>query len=166
MDEQLLQISPLELKFRFELRKQIPTSLRLHNPTETHVAFKVKTTSPKKYCVRPNTGTVAPHTTQEVTVIMQIQKDLPPNPSQCKDKFLVQSMPIAEAPPDNPSPEFLAELFTNGKANGVQISETKLKVSYVMPNNPPSPVPEDREVNGYPLWTRKTLAALAVLRVS
>lgn len=145
MDE-MLQISPLELKFKFELRKQIPTSLRLHNPTNNHVAFKVKTTSPKKYCVRPNTGTMPPHTTTEVAVIMQMQKDAPANPSQCKDKFLVQSLSIGpDALPDTPTPEFLADLFAKEKANGAQISETKLKVSYIMSNNPPSPVPEDRE---------------------
>jgi hypothetical protein len=53
-------ISPQELKFRFELRKQIPTELRLSNPTGAPVAFKVKTTSPRKYCVRPNTVRAAP----------------------------------------------------------------------------------------------------------
>ena len=55
MAEGTLSISPQELKFRFELRKQIPTELRLSNPTGAPVAFKVKTTSPRKYCVRPNT---------------------------------------------------------------------------------------------------------------
>lgn len=147
MDEPL-QISPLELKFRFELRKQIPATLRLYNPADAPVAFKVKTTSPKKYCVRPNTGIVAPHATVEVMVIMQVQKEVPANPSQIKDKFLVQSVPLpADTPSENPSQEFLADIFTKEKAGAGQIMETKLKVSYTMPNNPPSSVPEDREVD-------------------
>jgi BMFP domain-containing protein YqiC len=143
--EEILQITPLELKFRFELRKQIPTSLRLFNPTGEDVAFKVKTTSPKKYCVRPNTGIVSPQGTVEVMVIMQVQKEPPANPAQIKDKFLVQSLPLSETVPENPSPEYLADLFAKEKVGAGKIRETKLKVAYVMANNPPSSVPEDRE---------------------
>lgn len=39
-----------------ELRKQCASEMVLKNPTGTKLAFKVKTTSPKKYCVKPNTG--------------------------------------------------------------------------------------------------------------
>ena len=41
-----------------ELKKQIATDLTVHNPTSHDRAFKVKTTAPKKYCVKPNTGVV------------------------------------------------------------------------------------------------------------
>nr|GMD79832.1 vesicle-associated protein 1-2-like [Ipomoea batatas] len=51
----------------------------------------VKTTNPKKYCVRPNIGIVLPRSTCDVIVTMQAQKEMPPN-LQCKDKFLVQSV--------------------------------------------------------------------------
>lgn len=75
-----------------ELRKQIPATLTLNNTTTSNVAFKarvmrrkplrpgcspspfhaflvqVKTTSPKKYCVRPNTGVIPPGGTVEVTL--------------------------------------------------------------------------------------------------
>ncbi|RRT54023.1 hypothetical protein B296_00031678 [Ensete ventricosum] len=54
----------------------------------------VKTTNPKKYCVRPNTGVVLPRSTCDVAVTMQAQKEAPPD-MQCKDKFLLQSV-IAE----------------------------------------------------------------------
>ncbi|XWS45890.1 hypothetical protein CRYUN_Cryun14cG0017900 [Craigia yunnanensis] len=57
---ELLSIEPQELQFPFELRKQISCSLNLSNKTDNYVAFKVKTTNPKKYCVRPNTGVVLP----------------------------------------------------------------------------------------------------------
>jgi len=30
--------------------------MKLTNPSETKVCFKIKTTAPKKYCVRPNSG--------------------------------------------------------------------------------------------------------------
>jgi hypothetical protein len=67
-----LQISPSELKFRFELRKTIPVTLTLTNPGNEKVAFKVKTTSPKKYCVRPSSGVVEPGSSKDVQVIMQV----------------------------------------------------------------------------------------------
>lgn len=41
-----------------ELKKQISTTMHLTNETGSPAAFKVKTTAPKKYCVRPNTGYV------------------------------------------------------------------------------------------------------------
>ncbi|KAI7990237.1 hypothetical protein LOK49_LG12G02058 [Camellia lanceoleosa] len=47
-NEKLLSINPLELKFPFELKKQISSSFQLLNKTDKHVAFKVKTTKPKK----------------------------------------------------------------------------------------------------------------------
>ncbi|KAF7126372.1 hypothetical protein RHSIM_Rhsim11G0000200 [Rhododendron simsii] len=43
-----------------ELEKQSYCDLRVVNNTEHCVAFKVKTTSPKKYFVRPNTGVIQP----------------------------------------------------------------------------------------------------------
>ena len=42
-----LQLSPPELKFRFELRKNIPVTLSLHNPGTERVAFKVELTAIK-----------------------------------------------------------------------------------------------------------------------
>lgn len=32
--------------------------LKLTNPTERNVCFKVKTTAPRRYCVRPNSGVI------------------------------------------------------------------------------------------------------------
>ncbi|KAE9445086.1 hypothetical protein C3L33_23016, partial [Rhododendron williamsianum] len=43
-----------------ELEKQSYCDLKVANNTEHCVAFKVKTTSPKKYFVRPNTGVIQP----------------------------------------------------------------------------------------------------------
>ena len=48
--------SPLDAPV--ELKKQIPATIRLYNSGNEEIAFKVKTTAPKKYCVKPNTGFV------------------------------------------------------------------------------------------------------------
>ncbi|MQM05966.1 hypothetical protein Taro_038785 [Colocasia esculenta] len=141
---ELLGIEPLELKFPFELKKQISCSLRLSNKNEDYVAFKVKTTNPKKYCVRPNTGVVPPHSTCDVIVTMQAQRDAPID-MQCKDKFLVQSV---VANPGATVKDITPEMFT--KESGNTVDECKLKVLYVPPPQPPSPVPEGSEEGSSP----------------
>ncbi|XP_021712869.1 uncharacterized protein LOC5576591 [Aedes aegypti] len=45
--------------------------MRLTNPTEHVILFKIKTTAPKKYCVRPNCGVLEPKTTIEIAIILQ-----------------------------------------------------------------------------------------------
>jgi hypothetical protein len=34
--------------------------MTLQNPTERKVCFKIKTTAPKRYCVKPNSGVIDP----------------------------------------------------------------------------------------------------------
>ncbi|KVH91217.1 vesicle-associated protein 1-2-like [Cynara cardunculus var. scolymus] len=141
---ELLSVDPQELQFPFELKKQISCSMQLTNKTNNHVAFKVKTTNPKKYCVRPNTGVVLPHSTCDVIVTMQAQKEAPPD-MQCKDKFLLQS---AVASPGAVPKDITPELFN--KESGNQVEECKLKVNYVAPPQPPSPVREGSEEGSSP----------------
>ncbi|XP_022154612.1 vesicle-associated protein 2-2-like [Momordica charantia] len=90
MDMKLLQVHPNELKFIFELKKQSSCSIQLTNNIFDHVAFKVKTTNVKKYCVRPNMGIIKPLSACEVTFTMQGQGVAPPD-MICKDKFLILS---------------------------------------------------------------------------
>ncbi|KAG6792102.1 hypothetical protein POTOM_001245 [Populus tomentosa] len=142
---ELLGIEPLELKFPFELKKQISCSLQLSNKTDNYVAFKVKTTNPKKYCVRPNAGIVLPRSTCDVIVTMQAQKEAPPD-MQCKDKFLLQSV---KANDGVSARDINAEMFS--KEAGHVVEECKLRVLYVSPPQPPSPVLEGSE-EGSPPW--------------
>ncbi|KAH7277605.1 hypothetical protein KP509_39G059000 [Ceratopteris richardii] len=137
MPTELLSIQPGELQFQFEIRKQVACSLQLSNTTDSPVAFKVKTTSPKKYCVRPNTGLVSPNGTCYITVTMQAQREAPPD-MQCKDKFLVQSVVVPEGFKEQ---DITQELFN--KESGKEVLETKLRVIYVAPPRPPSPVHEE-----------------------
>ncbi|KAI3444727.1 hypothetical protein Pfo_001392 [Paulownia fortunei] len=140
----LLQIEPVELQFPFELKKQISCSMQLTNKSDNYVAFKVKTTNPKKYCVRPNTGVVVPHSTCDVIVTMQAQKEAPPD-MQCRDKFLLQSVVVS---PGSTAKDVTAEMFN--KESGNQVDECKLRVVYVPPPQPPSPVREGSEEGSSP----------------
>lgn len=141
---ELLQIEPIELQFPFELKKQIQCSMGLTNKTGNHVAFKVKTTNPKKYCVRPNTGIVAPHSACEVVVTMQAQKEAPPD-MQCRDKFLLQSVVVN---PGYAVQDITADMFN--KDSGNQVDECKLRVVYVPPPQRTSPVREGSEEGSSP----------------
>lgn len=132
-----LVITPAELKFRFQLGKTIPTQIILYNPTSERFAFKVKTTSPKKYCVRPSSGFVEPMSNKHVEVIMQCQKEYPTDLGNCKDKFLLQSV----AGPFNET-DVTAAMFEKGK--GRDVKESKLKVLLEGPPAPPSPIREER----------------------
>ncbi|KAG8391617.1 hypothetical protein BUALT_Bualt01G0206000 [Buddleja alternifolia] len=140
----LLQIDPVELQFPFELKKQISCSMQLSNKSDNYVAFKVKTTNPKKYCVRPNTGVVVPHSTCDVIVTMQAQKEAPPD-MVCRDKFLLQSVVVT---PGITAKDITAEMFN--RESGNQVDECKLRVAYVPPPQPPSPVREGSEEGSSP----------------
>uniref|UniRef100_A0A7N0TD43 MSP domain-containing protein n=1 Tax=Kalanchoe fedtschenkoi TaxID=63787 RepID=A0A7N0TD43_KALFE len=139
----LLNIHPSELKFPFEEKKQSTCCMQLMNKTDQYVAFKVKTTNPKKYCVRPNAGIVMPGSTCNVTVTMQAQKEAPPD-MQCKDKFLLQSV---VAPSGTAAKDVTSEMFN--KEEGKVVEEFKLRVVYIS-TKPPSPVPEGSEEGSSP----------------
>ncbi|KAL9385645.1 hypothetical protein Peur_022655 [Populus x canadensis] len=142
--EDLLSIEPQELQFPFELKKQISCSLQLRNKSDNYVAFKVKTTNPKKYCVRPNTGVVLPRLSCDVIVTMQAQKEMPLD-MQCKDKFLLQSVITS---PGATVKDITPEMFN--KEAGHEVEECKLRVVYVAPPGPPSPVREESEEGSSP----------------
>ncbi|XP_018450260.2 vesicle-associated protein 2-2 isoform X1 [Raphanus sativus] len=131
MNMPLLDIQPRTLKFVVDLKKQSTCVVQLTNTTHLFVAFKVKTTSPKKYCVRPNVGVVAPNSSCEFSVIMQAFKEPPPD-MVCKDKFLIQSTAVPEETTDE---DITASMFS--KAEGRHVEENKLRVTLVMPSDSP-----------------------------
>lgn len=45
----------------------VTTTLKLANPTDRNVCFKVKTTAPRRYCVRPNSGVIEAGTSVNVS---------------------------------------------------------------------------------------------------
>ncbi|KAI0470699.1 PapD-like protein [Xylariaceae sp. FL0804] len=89
-----VEIDPQELGFHRPFTVEVQEVLRIKNPNPHPMAFKVKTTAPKQYCVRPNSGRVEPGKEVEVQVILQAMKQEPPMDAKCRDKFLVQSVAI------------------------------------------------------------------------
>ncbi|XP_008796199.1 vesicle-associated protein 1-1-like isoform X2 [Phoenix dactylifera] len=139
------------LAYCVELKKQSSCSVHLVNKTDDYVAFKVKTTSPKRYCVRPNTGVILPRSTCDFTVTMQAQKAAPPD-MQLRDKFLVQSTVVSYGTMDE---EIMPSSFS--KANGRYIEENKMRVILVSPPHFPVPQPINGALKQEPVYEAPNL---------
>jgi len=120
-----VQLNPdIQLVFHRPLTTLIKRILTLTNHNDLPVAFKVKTTAPKLYCVRPNSGRIEPGDVAEVLVMLLPMKEDPPTSIKCKDKFLVQSTHITPEK-DNFA---IADIWAG---NDDQIHQQKLKVAWV-----------------------------------
>ncbi|XP_072930991.1 vesicle-associated membrane protein-associated protein A isoform X2 [Epargyreus clarus] len=95
MPNQVLTIEPQnELKFKVDVSGLFEPSctsyMRLYNPTTDTVLFKIKTTAPKKYCVRPNSGVLEPNCKVDIAITPQpVYVD---SNEKHKHKFMVQSV--------------------------------------------------------------------------
>lgn len=96
--EQVLIIEPQnELKFRGPFNVPVTSYMKLTNPSETVVFFKIKTTAPKKYCVRPNSGKLLAKEVAEIAITLQpLESGIDKN----KHKFMVQSVFVPEVLPE------------------------------------------------------------------
>ncbi|KAI0276502.1 PapD-like protein [Russula aff. rugulosa BPL654] len=122
------------LGFNRPLTQNVKRSISITNPNADPVSFKIKTTAPKLYCVRPNSGKVDPGQTVDVQVMLQAMKEEPPLNAKCKDKFLIQSMSI---PPEKAAIP-LHDLWTapEGEEPG-KVHSQKVKVNYLPPEGHP-----------------------------
>jgi len=79
MGTALLDVEPANsINFDLVLGKTLETSLLIRNSRSSTIVFKVKTTAPKRYCVRPNCCLVSAGEQVEVKIIMQALKEIPP----------------------------------------------------------------------------------------
>lgn len=121
-------LEPTELGFKRPFQHEVTQNLRLRNPHSDPVAFKVKTTAPKQYCVRPNSGRIDPGQTVEVQILLQAMKEDPPPDAKCRDKFLVQSVLVTA------DKEFtnVGALWSNiEQTNKSSIQERKIRVIFL-----------------------------------
>lgn len=91
------------------------------------MAFKVKTTAPKLYCVRPNASIINPGESLPVSVILQGFSQPLPADYKCKDKFLLVSLPA----PELTDPATVGEKWSLLEAKyKSQLVSKKLRVNY------------------------------------
>lgn len=88
---QILQLNPAsEIVFVGPFDRVVTSYLELKNPSDLRVCFKVKTTAPKRYCVRPNSGIVEPSKDVKIAIMLQ-PMDADSQAERNKHKFMVQS---------------------------------------------------------------------------
>ncbi|XP_058133339.1 vesicle-associated membrane protein-associated protein A isoform X3 [Dasypus novemcinctus] len=123
--EQILVLDPpTDLKFKGPFTDVVTTNLKLRNPSDRKVCFKVKTTAPRRYCVRPNSGIIDPGSTVTVSVMLQ-PFDYDPN-EKSKHKFMVQTI---FAPPNTSDMEAVWK-----EAKPDELMDSKLRCVFEMPN--------------------------------
>ncbi|KAH9211748.1 hypothetical protein DL95DRAFT_525540 [Leptodontidium sp. 2 PMI_412] len=89
-------VSPSALTYTPPHSKDQQLPVNLHNPNNKPIQFRVKTTAPRKFCVRPNRGTIDAGATVQLNFISVSKKN-----ADCKlegvdiDKFAIESLVIA-----------------------------------------------------------------------
>ncbi|CAM9608438.1 unnamed protein product, partial [Scytosiphon promiscuus] len=105
MDRPLVDVSPDSLSFELVPNSQPGCVLSVSNSSEVTIAFKVKTTEPRRYLVRPNQGLVGPGESESVNVFLiekecnQLVREGMRNPTslaKVSDKFLVQTAGLGD----------------------------------------------------------------------
>jgi len=96
-----VELNPAELTMDLTSAAAPTTTLTISNPSDEHLAFKVRTTQPKRYLVKPNQDVIPAMGNVTVTIQMQAR--------ECaaileqgfedagKDKFMVSSRVVDEA---------------------------------------------------------------------
>uniref|UniRef100_A0A8R1XUV9 Major sperm protein n=1 Tax=Onchocerca volvulus TaxID=6282 RepID=A0A8R1XUV9_ONCVO len=147
---QVLTIEPShELTFKGPFNDVVTCQMRLTNPTERQVCFKVKTTAPKQYCVRPNSGVLSPGEMCNVAVMLQpFDASSNVEMEHTKHKFMVQSI---YAPSGDLS---LDTVWKNAQPS--ELMDSKLRVVFEHPlateyggdKTPPRVSSESKSTNG------------------
>ncbi|XP_062897649.1 vesicle-associated membrane protein-associated protein B/C isoform X3 [Mobula hypostoma] len=147
--EQVLVLEPPnELKFKGPFTDVVTTNLKLSNPSDKNVCFKVKTTAPRRYCVRPNSGVIDAGTSINVSVMLQ-PFDYDPN-EKSKHKFMVQSM---FAPADCQDMEAVWK-----EAKSDDLMDSKLRCVFELPSE--NEKTHDMEINKVTSTSLKTEASM------
>jgi len=136
-DQVLVIEPPNELTFTGPFTAAVSSYMKLKNPSDKKVCFKIKTTAPKRYCVKPNSGVVDPH--KETAIAVSLQPfDYDPTEKN-KHKFMVQSMfaPDGEINQDT--------LWKEVDQN--ELMDSKLRCVFAMPeeNNFEEPKYQERD---------------------
>jgi len=117
--KQNLQITPTELTFNVNPKKQTVVILKLTNTYDIQIGFKIKTTTPKYYTVKPNIGVIKPNETREVNVTLSILgSDI--DITKIKDRFQILSALASTSTDDN-----VQDIFTQANEKDMQFQKIK-----------------------------------------
>ncbi|XP_066959975.1 motile sperm domain-containing protein 2-like [Macrobrachium rosenbergii] len=115
-----LEIEPsAELMFN-NCRIGATANITITNPMESAVAFKIKTTSPEKFRVKPSVGILEPG--HQIDIGVTVSEQLAPS-ALVRDKFLVMGSPASSL---DLSSQEISQLFKS--LNKDDLFETRLRV--------------------------------------
>ncbi|XP_017872567.1 PREDICTED: vesicle-associated membrane protein-associated protein A [Drosophila arizonae] len=114
-----------ELRFVGPFNRPVVTIMTLKNNSARTLVFKIKTTAPKRYCVRPNIGRIASYRTTQVEICLQ--PFMYDQQEKNKHKFMVQSV---LAPPEADLTD-LNKLWKELEPE--QLMDAKLRCVFEMP---------------------------------
>ena len=137
MSSSPLRWEPASLTFPIALSKPSVAELVATNTSSSSAySFKVKTTNPKRYCVRPNVGIVWPGKEARVSVQLPAMREYPSDMNKCKDKFQVLTLALSaeqaaelEAVDVETQRKSLSDLWGSDEAKGEAIVD-KIRCSF------------------------------------
>ena len=89
-----LVVEPSALQFPLTLNKEVVQLLFVSNRSSRRtVTFKVKTTSPRRYSVRPTRGILWPGDQEQITITLRALRKPPSDADDCRDRFKALSLP-------------------------------------------------------------------------
>lgn len=148
-DKDLVALDPEIISLGLSRDTAPKITLRITNISDTTIAFKVKTTQPTWYFVRPNQHVIEPKKTEEVTIVLIIEHcnrflnmtDEERAESLEKHRFLVQSKTISDQlynkilnlPPNGRADEFQKVWESSSKTDK---KNQKLKVEFKLIDTP------------------------------
>ncbi|XP_034106429.1 vesicle-associated membrane protein/synaptobrevin-binding protein [Drosophila nasuta] len=114
-----------ELRFVGPFNRPVVTVMTLRNNAPSTLVFKIKTTAPKRYCVRPNIGKIAPFRSTQVEICLQ--PFMYDQQEKNKHKFMVQCV----LAPQDADLSDLNKLWR--ELEPTQLMDAKLKCVFEMP---------------------------------
>ncbi|CAM2727115.1 unnamed protein product [Rotaria socialis] len=111
------------------------TALKLSNSGSERLAYKIKTTAPKRYCVKPNSGFLDAHATTNIQVMLQPQAAGQPD-DRTKHKFMVQWVAVPNSYADD------VDNFWKQDLKNLSVQDSKLKCLF-SDEQPAAVVPSD-----------------------
>ncbi|KAJ1080310.1 hypothetical protein NDU88_000529 [Pleurodeles waltl] len=125
MAMQVLVLEPQDmLTFYGPFTDVVSALLKLHNPLKQNVAFRVKTTVPRRYSVRPSSGIIRGQSSFNVLVMLQPFNYDPFEAD--RHKFKIQSVIV---PPDTSDVD---EVWRNAIQEAIM--ESKLSCIFILPD--------------------------------
>lgn len=119
---EMLRLVPNDtITFKLE-NDDISGQFTITNMDESAISFKIRTTSPEKFRVRPSSGTLPSGASQTILIVVQPGFHLR---MVTKDRFLVMSVQI---PRTDLEPKELAEVWQN--STGSKVDEYRLKCHF------------------------------------